>query len=102
MRTIQAIPAIDTAEQLAEAMKRDIQGQIEAGRVPADIDSFSRLHDHCDANCLGGLCDEAILASLVKKFGGYGPENELPQGMIDLINEAQNSVDGWLAHGRKR
>lgn len=102
MRTIPVIPVIDTVEQLVEAMKRDIRGLIEAGRVPADIDSFSRLHDYCDANCLGGLCDEATLASMVKKFGGHGPGNELPQGMIDLINAAQDSVNGWLAHGRKR
>lgn len=101
MRTLQPNPVIGSAEQLAEAMKREILALIESGKLPSDIDSFSRLHDHCDANCLGGLCDATTLPSLVEQFGGYGPENELPQKMINLVNAAQETVNDWLQHGRR-
>ncbi len=38
--------------------KQEILNDIREDRVPAGITSFSELHDYCDANEYGGLCEE--------------------------------------------
>jgi hypothetical protein len=72
----------DMTKRIARA-KREIMVHITEGRVPADVDSFSALHDHVDANEYGGLCESDV-----------DPET-FP------VNTLQNAVDAWLARGRK-
>lgn len=51
-------------DEAVERGKREILGEIDAGRFTADdIKGFKDLHDYIDANMLGGLCDETGPAS---------------------------------------
>ncbi len=61
--------------------------------------TFSELHDHIDANCLGGFCDDDVAQALLIWFGGPDADGGWLQSMIDFINEAQGAVNKWLAEG---
>lgn len=84
---------------LALSMKRDILEMIRAGQVPLDIKSFAQLHDYCDANCLGGLCQDMTFDALIAKFGGRDADEGMPQGMLDYINAAQDLINAWIQAG---
>lgn len=84
---------------LVLAMKRDVLEMIRDGQVPLDVKDFSQLHDHCDANCLGGLCQDKTFDALVAKFGGRGSDEGMPQGMLDFINAAQDAISAWVQTG---
>jgi hypothetical protein len=64
---------------------REIHEDIANGRMPIDVDTFSRLHDYVDANEYGGLCQIDDLE---------GDE------LHDFANTLQNRVNDWLAAGR--
>lgn len=81
---------------LVQAIKQDVLRRMHAGQIPRDSASFSVLHDYCDANCLGGLCEDPIFDALTAKHGGSDKGEGMPQGMLDLINAAQTEVDNWL------
>jgi hypothetical protein len=72
-----------TLDGLREAIavergKREILADVRAGRVPADVEDFSALHDHVDANEYGGLCDD---------FG---------ECSTDFANRVQDALDAWI------
>jgi len=80
------------AAAVAAAMKTEIKALMEAGTVPADVPSFSALHDYVDANMLA--------------FEVYGTEpaedetDEQAEERMDretpIFNAASDEVDRWL------
>lgn len=89
------------AQDLASKMMAEIEEDFATGILPHQVNTFSQLHDHVDANCYGGLCEDDTFNSLIERFGGRDEHEGMPQGMIDLINEAQNIVDLWLRQRTK-
>lgn len=93
---------IPTIEETVARMKREILEEMDAGRIPRTVSSFSELHDYIDANELGGFCEEKLASDLCIHFGGYDwwsdqyNEQGLPEGMMDYINECQSAIDLWL------
>lgn len=73
----------DEIERRIERAKREIRSDVISGLVPANVDSFSSLHDFVDANGYGGFFKEGVFDLL---------------GM-DATNEIQNSVDVWIKSG---
>lgn len=91
--------AYPTLDESIERMKKEIIEDIKAGRVPADCQSFSSLHDHVDANCYGGFCEDKLMEALTKHFGGDDKEKGLPDALMNYLNDAQNSIDHWIKEG---
>jgi hypothetical protein len=56
--------------------------------------TFSELHDHCDANCLGE--QEAFLDSCGWTGEDDAKDQEALSTSTDVLNGAQAIVDGWL------
>lgn len=83
-------PAEWTAEALAGRMQADILKDIHEGRVPSTVSGFEDLHDYCDANEYGGLCDSDC------------PLKVSRDADVAIINAAQNLVNDWLAKGGHR
>jgi hypothetical protein len=73
-------------EIAVERSKCEILEDIAAGRVSADVASFSELHDYVDANEYGGLCDD----------DAYGDFD------LDFAVAVQDAVDAWLKTGRRQ
>ncbi len=90
---------IPTLSETIERMKQEILEDSKAGRVPADCSSFASLHDHVDANCYGGFCDDDEMQTLINHFGGIDEEQGMPDALIDYLNDAQNSIDSWIKDG---
>lgn len=88
---------------LVAQMKREVDADIAAGKVPTAVSSFSELHDWVDANCYG-LCEEGAFEALEDAFGGTRQVGHMldasPPELLDLINEALDQVDAWLQGGR--
>jgi hypothetical protein len=72
----------DRVLAIADLMKREIQADIQAGRVPDNVQSFSELHDYVDANMYGGA------EKLLEKFG-----LDVAAG---ILNKAQDQVEAWI------
>ncbi len=70
---------------VVERCKTEIRADIAAGRVPADVPSFSALHAYVDANEYGGACE-----------GEFDPSDEA----CAFWNRVQGEVDAWLKAGR--
>lgn len=70
-----------TYEAMLERAKSEISRDIANGDIPADVASFAALHDHVDANCYGGFCDDGA------------PD---PEMMNPILNRVQNALDAWL------
>lgn len=66
-------------DAIVHRIKREILDDIADGVLPADVGSFTDLHDHTDANVYGGLCDENADVSTE-----------------DLAEHIQPRVDAWL------
>lgn len=71
--------------------------------VPITITSFGDLHDYCDANELGGLCDDDITA----KGSGLFPERTdngtlATQAWMDACDVIQDTIHDWIASGSMR
>lgn len=90
---------VPTLEELTEAMKEEILQLMQSGTIPVTVRTFSELHDYCDANCLGGLCKNEVFDALWASFGPIEAPSAMPDGMINLINGAQDAVNTWLASG---
>lgn len=90
---------VPTLEQIVARMKGEILCDIAAGRVAADVRSFSELHDHVDANCYGGFCDQAFADALAAHFGGGSEREGMPDGMVGYLNAAQASINNWIVDG---
>ncbi|MEI6619120.1 MAG: hypothetical protein WCO17_08350 [Betaproteobacteria bacterium] len=81
-------------------MKLEILDDVRNGYVPISITHFGALHDHRDANCYGGFCDDDYADLLIAHFGGRDEQESMPQTMLDFINACQEEVNDWLADGR--
>jgi hypothetical protein len=67
--------------------KREIREDVEAGKVPSDVDSFAQLHDYVDANEYGGLTE-------------WGDESRTPictDEDVEDANHVQDAISLWLA-----
>lgn len=93
---------VPTLEELTEAIKQEVLQLMRAGAIPASARTFSELHDHCDANCLGGLCKNEMFDAIWTSFAPLGTPSGMPDGMVNLINSAQAAVDAWLASGEAK
>lgn len=89
-----------TKEEIIAQCKAEIQADIAAGVVPADVSSFGVLHDYVDGNCYGGFCDDELADAMIAHFGGRDEHECMPKGMHDLIDEVQDAVNAWLVAGR--
>lgn len=85
----------EPADMLAALYAVEIAADIVANAFTADgigalilCKTFSELHDFCDANCLGGCCEDG---SWWSQFVGADD--------IDILSAAQDAVDGWLRQG---
>jgi hypothetical protein len=96
--------------ETARAMMREISDMLadgwtsSAGRpITAEAivsGGFSAVHDYCDGNTLGGLCDE--VADYYTEHGMRGDEADPDGGNDPWIqhgNTAQDIVDVWLRAG---
>ena len=88
-----------TLEKTIERMKAEIVEDVLTGHVPLNCATFGELHDYRDANGYGGFSDDTLADSMIRYFGGRGADEGMPNNMISFINQAQESVDGWLAKG---
>jgi hypothetical protein len=80
---------LDTAPLIARG-KQEIAEDVESGRVPRTVASFSELHEYVDANEYGGICDEAIVGGLSSvDFSNLG-------------NIVQDALDAWIKGGGLR
>lgn len=84
-------------DELVASIKAEVTKLMADGIVPRTVKSYSELHDYCDANCLGGLCRDAVCDPLISKYGGRDKDEGMPQGLLDLINAAQKEIGNWLA-----
>lgn len=68
------------------------------GRVPpVTLASFGELHDYCDANELGGLCDDAVTAEANRLFPGRtDDETVATQDWMELSDRIQTLADEWI------
>lgn len=98
--SVAVVGAISVDSLRLAALVRDIQNDVlarmQAGQLPRSIRSFGQLGDHCDENCLGGICDDKKFNALVAAFGGRDVDDGMPQGMLDLINAARDKINHWL------
>jgi len=68
----------------AQKLAREILTAVMADNTLNKIDNFGDLHDHCDANCLAGICEQ-----------GHWLHSEPHE--TDILNEAQTIVNDTLA-----
>lgn len=80
-----------SAESIAERAKVEILADVRAGALPADVPTFSALHDHCDANML-----------MFAGTDGSMPYDVGNQRDADVINEAFDLLDAWIRAGGMR
>lgn len=95
---INAVVPTDLDETIRR-MKREILDDVRTGRMPVQVQAFSELHNHVDANEYGGFCIDEQADAMVAKFGGRDEHEGMPQGMLDYINAAQESIDKWIVEG---
>lgn len=93
---------VPTLDELTAAMKADILQRMRSGIIPVSASSFGELHDYCDANCLAGLCTDALFEAIWLSFGPLDAPDGMPDGMLALINGAQDAVNDWLASGQAK
>ena len=86
-------------ERMVAAKKAHVLHLMEIRQVPLGVTSTAKLHEYCDANCLGGLCDEEVFGLLVAHFGGVDEAEGMPQGLVNLLNSATRELDRWLEAG---
>ncbi len=77
---------------VVDRCKREINADIAAGRVPATVKTFSKLHDYVDANEYGGACEQDADCA----FHSFADSDEATA----FWNRVQNEVDRWLKAGR--
>ena len=69
------------------------------GKVPpVTLVGFSEVHDYCDANELGGLCDDEITKQANRLFPDRTDADTLAtQGWMEISNRIQTLADEWIA-----
>ena len=83
-----------TPQELAERMKSDIIDDVNAGIVPASVDSFSALHDYTDANMYGGT--EELLEMLEADSAS---DEEAMDKLCAIMNPAMDIINAWIKSG---
>jgi hypothetical protein len=73
----------------------------QGGKVPPlSINTFGSLHDYCDANCLGGLCDDDIVDEGNALFARRTDQDTvMSQEWMEVCNDIQTAVHVWIANG---
>ena len=71
-------------------MQQEILADIASSKVPVTVSSFAELHDHVDANCYGGACDDDPQCPV--DFND--PET------VRFWDYLQGCIDAWLKEGR--
>lgn len=69
----------------------EILADVLAGQVPADVPTFSALHDYVDANEYGGLCDET--ADVARDCDPSSDE------WCEWANAVQQDLSTWIETG---
>ena len=80
------IPQDAPVVALVRRIKSDVHAFIRDGVIPANVGSFSELHDYLDANTLGDTEDIADQMEWVES--------------LETCNQAFAQVDAWLKAGR--
>lgn len=91
---------VPSLQETVARMQREIVADVRAGRVRAEVASFGALHDFVDANAYGGFCEDKLASAMIREFGGRSAEGGMPQGMLDLVNTAQEAIDQWIQSGQ--
>lgn len=91
-----------TKAALVEKIKAEVERRMAEGQIPLTVRTFADLHDHCDANCLGGLCDDDMVDAMIAQHGGRDNNEGMPSSLMALINEAQEEVCKWLSEKRDK
>lgn len=88
------------APRFLEMLIADIKADIRAERKLMRRKSFRELHDVCDANCLGDLCDDD------HPIWKIHPDHPEAQGRfvndMDVTVMAQDAVDVWIKAGHPK
>lgn len=94
-----SVTIVPTIEETTLRIQHDILALIKEGVMPSSVASFEDVQDHCDGNCLGGLCEDDLFDALILFYGNRDKDEGMPEGMCHHINEAHNAVSDWLAAG---
>jgi hypothetical protein len=72
------------------------------GKVPpVTLTGFGELHDYCDANELGGLCDDAITEEANRLFPGRtDAETVATQEWMQISDRIQTLADEWIVNAQ--
>jgi hypothetical protein len=70
-----------------ERCKAEILADVADGVVPAEVGSFSELHNFVDANCYGGAEES------------WAEEDAGCDAFCAFWNRVQNAVDSWIKAG---
>jgi hypothetical protein len=89
---------VDTDPPSLKSTISRMKAEIIGSGVPDDVVDFSHLHSFMDANELGGLCEDHIFDGLWRHFGGT-QGGDMPDGMVQYCNDAQDAVDAWIRAG---
>lgn len=80
-------------DDMIEITKSEVLQDVRTGRVPANVASFSALHDHVDANGYGGAFQWASVPS------DHEGDEEYLNTHCEFWNKVQNAVDAWIKGG---
>lgn len=92
------------AERFERQLIEDIKADIKTQRALMRCGSFAELHDVCDANCLGDLCDdEHPIWKICPGIDNPPPGVDGTAGRFvngrDVVENAMNAVDAWIKAG---
>lgn len=93
---------IPTLKKTVERMKKEIRADVLSLSLPAQVASFSDLHDYVDANEYGGFCEDELCDSLIAHFGGRDHDEGMPDGMLAYMGAARSLIDLWIKSGGMR
>ena len=85
-----------TIEATIAAMKAEINEAISEGVIPADVTSFSDLHDHCDAN----MRADDLFPNAPQSGPSAAVLDAFHDRYVSIVSPAQSAVDAWLRAGR--
>jgi cyclophilin family peptidyl-prolyl cis-trans isomerase len=85
-----------TVAQSVARMREEIEIDVRRGVLPANVSSFSELHEFVDANEYGGFCVDRLADAMIAQYGGRDQNEGMPDGMMKHISDAQNAIDVWI------
>lgn len=84
---------VDNALRIFTWWARDeILGDVNSGRVPKTVSSFSELHDHVDANCYG------LTEKVWEEIQTRAPERAVELS-CEFVSSMQDRLDKWIKEG---